>query len=170
MATCLLSACTNTLSYYQDKQPTLDLQQFLTGKITGIGVIKDWRGRITRQFEFFGDARWKKDIGTFTEEMRYVDGRTEHRLWTIKKINRHYYEATTADVIGVAKIFIEGNAMNWQYRMDVKVDNTTYRLRFDDWMYLVTGNTLLNENKFKKFGITVGSLVLFMHKNEGAGA
>lgn len=165
-ASCLISACTNHIDYYKSKEPKLDLQNFLKGKIAGVGLIKDWRGRVTRQFNFVGDATWHKNIGTFQEKMQYEDGQTDHRTWTIKRINNHYYEGTTADVIGIAKIFVEGNAMNWQYKMDVKVDGSTYRLTFDDWMYLMKNDTLINENKFKKLGITVGSLILFMHKAE----
>ena len=134
MSTFLFSGCSTDVSYYKDQKPSLNLQQYLQGKIVGSGIIKDWRGRVTKQFDFVAEAAWN--------------------------------EGTTQDVIGTAKIFVDGNAMNWQYKMDIKVDDSTYRIKFDDWMYLMNDNTLINHNTFKKFGITVGTLVLFMHKSE----
>jgi hypothetical protein len=166
MSTCLLSACSSEISYYKNQPPELNLQRYLQGKIVGSGIIKDWHGRVTQQFDFSADASWEKDICTFKEEMKYYNGKIDHRTWIIKKINDHYYEGSTAELIGIAKIFVEGNAMNWQYKMDVNVNGSTYRLSFDDWMYLMKNNTLINQNKFKKFGITVGSLVLFMQKSQ----
>jgi hypothetical protein len=162
----IFSGCSTDISYYKNDKPALNLQNYLQGKIIGSGIIKDWRGRVTKQFDFVAEASWNNSICTFKEEMRYYDGQVDHRTWTIKKINDNYYEGTTNDVIGVAKILVDGNAMNWQYRMDIKVDDSIYRIKFDDWMYLMNNNTLINHNTFKKFGITVGTLVLFMHKSE----
>lgn len=164
MLSALLSGCSNHVSIYKDFEPKLSLENFLSGHIVGTGLIEDWRGRVTRQFDFSGDATWQNGICTFKESMSYYDGKVDNRIWTITKINDHYYEGRTADVIGIAKIFVNGNAMNWQYKMDVKVDNSTYRLSFDDWMYLMNNDTLINQNSFKKFGLTVGSLVLVMNK------
>ncbi len=164
MLTGLLSACSNSVSMYKDFSPTLSLESFLNGRIVGTGLIEDWRGRVTRQFDFTGEAVWLNHECTFNETMSYYDGHVDHRTWIITKVNDHYYEGKARDVIGVAKIFISGNAMNWQYKMDIKVDNSVYRLSFDDWMYLMNNDTLINKNSFKKFGLTVGSLVLVMHK------
>ena len=170
MAIFLLAGCSTGINYYKDKGPALNLQTYLQGPIEGSGIIKDWRGRITKQFDFVADASWKGDVGTLDENMIYYDGQKDHRIWTIKKINDHLYEGTTPDVIGKAIIRVEGNAMNWQYTMDIKVDNSTYRINFDDWMYLMHNGVLINENKFKKFGMTVGSLTLFMKKKDSEGA
>jgi hypothetical protein len=164
MLSALLSACSNQVNIYKDFQPQLSLENFLNGHIVGTGFIEDWRGRVTRQFDFQGEASWNNGICTFEEQMNYYDGKSDHRTWVIKKINDHYYEGKTEEVIGIAKIFINGNAMNWQYKMDVKVDNSTYRLSFDDWMYLMNNDVLINKNSFKKFGLKVGSLTLVMNK------
>ena len=162
---CLLVGCSTGVSYYKDKGPKLNLEEYLQGSITGSGIIKDWRGRITRQFDFIAKASWKDNIGTLDENMIYYNGDKDHRIWTIKKINNNLYEGTTADVIGKAIIKVEGNAMNWTYQMNIKVDDSIYKINFNDWMYLMNDGVLINENTFKKFGITVGSLTLFMKKN-----
>ncbi|MDE5002927.1 DUF3833 family protein, partial [Francisella tularensis] len=64
------------------------------------------------------------------------------------------------------KIYVEGNAMNWQYQMDIPVGYNKYKINFDYWMYLMNDSVLINKNSFKKFGLNVGSLTLFMHKEK----
>jgi len=54
--------------------------------------------------------------------------------------------------------------MNWQYTMNIKVDNSTYAINFDDWMFLMDGGRIINRNYFTKFGLNVGELTLFMQK------
>lgn len=164
MAISLLSGCSSGIEYYKDENPKLDLQNYLDGRIDGSGIIEDWKGNVVKKFDFIADASWKDGVCTLDEHMIYYDDSKDHRIWTIKKINDHYYEGQTKDVIGIAKIHVQGNAMNWQYTMDVKVGNSTYRLNFDDWMFLMHNDVLINKNYFKKFGLTVGSLTLFMHK------
>lgn len=164
MAITLLSACSDDINQYQGKQPTLDLPTYLQGKIEGDGIIQNWRGHVVKSFHFSAEANWQDNICTLDEHMTYDDGSADHRIWHIEKIDDHHYQANTKDVIGKAMISVQGNAMQWRYQMDVKVKDSTYRLKFDDWMYLVNNDTLINKNRFKKFGITVGSLTLFMHK------
>ena len=54
--------------------------------------------------------------------------------------------------------------MNWQYTMNVKVDDSSYAIDFDDWMFLMDDGKLVNRNYFHKFGFNVGELTLFMQK------
>tara|TARA_B110000977_G_C10791835_1_gene382747 strand:- start:104 stop:637 length:534 start_codon:yes stop_codon:yes gene_type:complete len=159
-----LFSCSTDISSYKNTTPKLNLQEYLQGNISGSGIVQDFKGKVTKQFDFSGNANWDGDIGTFDEHMTYYDGQKDHRIWTIKKISDHYYEGSTADVIGIAKIYVEGNAMNWKYQMNVPVGDKTYKLSFDDWMYLTDDGGLINKNQFTKFGFNVGSLTLFMKK------
>ena len=163
MALCLFG-CSASIDDYKNQQPKLDLQKYLVGTIKGSGIIQNWKGKVTRNFSFSGDATWDGDVGTFDEHMVYDSGEKDHRIWTIKKVSDNYYIGTTNDVVGIAKIYVEGNAMNWQYQMDIPVDGKKYRITFDDWMYLTEDGGLMNKNTFKKFGLNVGSLTLFMQK------
>lgn len=160
-----ISSCsTNHIQQYANNTPKLDLQNFLNGKITGYGIVEDYKANINRRFNFSGVATWNGDIGHFDEKIVYSDGKTESRIWSIHKLTESTYEATTPDVIGKAEITVAGNAMNWKYTMNIKVDDSTYAINFDDWMYLMPDGQLINRNYFKKFGFTVGELTLFMQK------
>ena len=120
---------------------------------------------MTKSFDFSGDASWQGDNGQFHERMVYNDGKVDTRVWTFKKISENRYEGYTNEVIGIAVIDISGNAMNWKYKMNVKVRDKTYLISFDDWMFLLPEGKLINRNYFKKFGLTVGELTLLMQKS-----
>lgn len=162
----LLSGCMGNVEQYKSDSPKLDLQTYLQGKIKGYGVIENWKGNIVSRFDFYGDASWDGDEGTFDEKMVYYNGKKDHRVWTIKKVSEGHYIGHTEDLVGDADIQVSGNAMNWKYDMNVDVDGTTYKLSFNDWMFLMNDGVLVNINYFKKFGFTVGKLTLFMQKEE----
>ncbi|NWO06114.1 MAG: DUF3833 family protein [Alteromonadaceae bacterium] len=42
----------------------------------------------------------------------------------------------------------------------------TLDVRMDDWMYLITPNTLINQTTMSKWGIDVGEVVLVIQKHE----
>jgi len=47
----------------------------------------------------------------------------------------------------------------------VPVDDKSYRLKFDDWMWAMDdGNVVINRSYLKKFGITVAEITIFMQK------
>ncbi len=161
-----LFACSGMdINQYKNESPKLDLQTYLNGKIKGYGIVQDRNHNVTKRFDFSGNASWNGNIGTFNEKIVYNNGKVDKRIWKFTKINDGYYEATTPDVIGKAIIKVAGNAMNWKYTMNVKVDDsTTYKIDFDDWMFLMNDGKLVNRNYFHKYGLDVGELTLFMEK------
>ena len=55
---------------------------------------------------------------------------------------------------------VYGNALNWLYEMDLRVADGTWRVRFDDWMFLQPSGLLLNRAKVSKFGLEIGTVTL----------
>lgn len=163
-----LSACIGgpTLDHYKDSHPKFDLQEYFTGPVKAWGFVQDRKGHVTQRFDVTMDGTWEGDIGTLKEQFRYYDGETQERVWTIKKIADSRYEGTADDILDKANGIIEGSAMRWAYKMDLPVGDTTYRLTFDDWMFLMNDGVLINRSYLKKFGITVAELTLFMQKQE----
>ncbi|MEM7070715.1 MAG: DUF3833 domain-containing protein [Pseudomonadota bacterium] len=161
-----LSACsgTPTLDHYKTSQPPLDLKAYFTGPIKAWGLVQDRRRHVVRRFDVTMVGTWTNDIGTLEEHFDYYDGETQKRIWTIHKLSDNRYEGTADDIITQAKGAIEGNAMRWAYQMNLDVDNNTYRITFDDWMFLMNDDVLINRSYLKKFGITVAELTLFMQK------
>lgn len=163
-----LSACSGgpSLNYYKGSQPPLELKDYFTGPIKAWGLVQDRKGHVTRRFDVTMVGTWEGDTGTLEEHFDYYDGKNQKRTWTIKKIADKKYEGTAGDIIGKADGSVEGGAMRWAYQMDLDVGDNTYRITFDDWMFLMNDGVLINRSYLKKFGITVAELTLFMQKQD----
>ncbi len=163
----ILTACSGpTLNHYKGTEPPLDLKAYFNGPIKAWGVVQDRKGHVTRRFDISMVGTWDGDTGTLEEHFDYYDGKTQKRTWTIKKIADNSYEGSADDIIGMATGNLEGNAMRWAYVMDLDVGDKTYRITFDDWMFLMNDGVLINRSYLKKFGITVAELTIFMQKQD----
>lgn len=161
----MLSGCAGkNMDYYKDTTPRADIKTYFNGPIKAWGIVQDWRGRVVTRFDVEMVGTWEGDVGTLTEHFRYYDGKTQKRVWTIKKISDGVYEGTAPDIIGTATGSSSGSAVRWNYVMDLPVKDKTYRIRFDDWMWVMNDGVLINRSYLKKFGITVSELTLFMKK------
>lgn len=154
----------NTVNQYQGNDPQLDLQSYFTGPIKAWGFVQDYTGKVKRRFDVDMVGTWDGDVGTLKEKFEYYDGEVQERTWTITKISENNYEGSADDIIGKATGKTAGNAMRWAYEMNLEVGDKTYRITFDDWMFLMNDGVLINRSYLKKFGLTVGELTLFMQK------
>ena len=62
--------------------------------------------------------------------------------------------------------FVSGNAFNWKYAFKLQVGKNKVNVKFDDWMFLQEDGYLINIAKVKKFGITLGRVILFLKRNK----
>jgi hypothetical protein len=163
----MLSSCGGKqLDYYKGTTPKVDIKEYFNGPVKAWGIVQDWRGRVVSKFDIDMVGKWDGDTGTLTEKFTYYDGKKQERIWTIKKLADGTYQGTAADIIDKATGAVEGNAARWNYVMDLPVDDTTYRIRFDDWMWQMNDGVLINRSYLKKFGITVTELTIFMQKQK----
>lgn len=163
----MLSSCSgDALDYYADTTPKADIKEYFNGPIKAWGVVQDWRGRVIKRFEVDMVGKWEGDTGTLTEHFTYYDGKKQERVWTIRKLSDGSYEGTASDIIGKATGKLSGSAVRWNYVMDLPVDDTTYRIRFDDWMWVMRDGVLINRSYLKKLGFTVSELTIFMQKQK----
>jgi hypothetical protein len=58
--------------------------------------------------------------------------------------------------------------LHWRYRLNLPVDDSTYEMSMDDWMYLMDEDTLINRTSMSKFGVEVGQVTIFFRR-QGAG-
>jgi hypothetical protein len=114
-------------------------------------------------------SNWKNidglNTGTLDESFQYSDGTTQKRIWTIKEIAPNQYEGTAADVVGKAIGLSSGNALNWRYTLSLPVDGKNIEVQFNDWMYLVNNQVMLNRAQMSKFGIYLGEVTLSFTKD-----
>jgi hypothetical protein len=166
LMTFLNGCATPSMEAYKDTKPVLDLKTYFTGPIKAWGVIQNRSGEVTRRFDVTMNGSWEGDVGTLEEHFQYYDGETQKRVWTITKTGENRYEGSAGDILDKANGHSNGSAMRWAYQMDLPVGDTTYRITFDDWMFLMNDGVLINRSYLKKFGLTVAELTLFMQKQE----
>lgn len=165
MGIALLSGCAGpSIKSYEGAKPELVLEDYFSGPIKAWGLVQDRKGEVIRRFDV--DLVGRKDGNEIVleEDFEYYDGKTERRVWRIRKMPDGSYEGRADDVASVAKGQSAGNALRLSYQMDVSVDGNTYRLNFDDWMFLMNDGVLINRSYLKKFGFTVAELTLVMQK------
>ena len=163
----LINACSNMkLEDYKDKKPILNLEVYFNGKTIARGIFEDRFGNIKKSFKVFIDGSWDGKYLILKEDFIYDDGTKDYREWKLTKDqnNPNHYSGYADGVIGTASGSVSGNAFNWKYGFKLKVGNSTLNVKFDDWMFLQEDGYLINIAKVKKFGITLGRVILFFEK------
>lgn len=165
MMVLMLAGCAGVdISDFRDQRPVLDLKRYFDGRIDAWGMFQDRSGRVLRRFSVVIDARWEGDTGTLDEAFTYADGTTQRRVWTVTKLGDGRYRGTADDVVGEAVGEAAGNALRWRYVMALPVDGEIYHVDFDDWMFLMDEQVMLNRSVMSKFGIRLGEVTLSFRK------
>lgn len=165
LGSALLAGCAGTkVQQYRDERPVLDLSTYFDGKLDAWGVVRNRSGKVVKRFKVEMTGAWRGNNGTLDEKFTYPDGTMNHRVWNITRLDANHYRGTAADVVGEALGEAWGNALRWQYVLAVPVDGRTYDIRFDDWMYLMDDEVMLNRAAMSKFGFRVGEIILSFRK------
>ena len=168
VATLLFSGCaTQNIQTYKEAKPTLDMHEFFSGQIDGYGMFQGRSGEVKRRFVVDIDATHEgDDVIVLDEKFTWADGTKSQRIWRLTQQDNGQWTGTADDVIGTAKGEVAGNAFHWQYVLDLPVDDKTYQVNFDDWMYLISDDVMLNRAVMSKFGVELGSVTLSMQRNK----
>lgn len=167
----LLSACAGRPSL--DDAPLSDrefeLQEFFDGDLVAHGQFQDVFGTVRRRFEVDIDGTWDGETLRLVEDFTYEDGATERRVWTLRQTGPETWEGTADGVQGVARGQERGDAFNWRYTIDLPIpaaDGTTDTLRasFDDWMWQLTDDRLLNRAYMSRAGVFIGEVIITFEK------
>ncbi len=165
-----LAGCTATdLERHAGNTPALSLTQFFDGRLSAHGVVKDWRGRVIRTFNADILAYWTDGVGTLEEDFLFDDGEAQRRVWTltpdgVDASGYPRYRGRAGDVVGTGRATQAGNALFMDYVLRIAYGESTLDLRIDDRMYRVSDQVVINESTMKKFGLTVGRIVLVIER------
>lgn len=160
-----LTGCTTMKpADFAQGQPPLVLEDYFAGRTKAYGLFEDRFGTVRRQFTVDIAGTWDGRTLVLDEFFRYDDGETERRTWTIDKLADGRYAGRAGDVVGTAQGKSAGNALNWRYVMDLKVGDGTWRVAFDDWMFLQADHVMINRARVNKWGIELGQVTLFFVK------
>jgi len=153
---------------YAEQQPALDLQRFFSQPVKAWGMFQKRSGEVAKRFEVNIVSRREGDNLILDERFLYSDGTRQRRVWTLTPEGQGRWSGRAADVVGVAEGQVAGNTLHWRYRLNLPVDDSTYEMSMDDWMYLMDEDTLINRTSMSKFGVEVGQVTLFFRR-QGAG-
>lgn len=163
----ILSGCAlaeQNLEFYADTGPELKIEEYFVGPIKAWGIVQDYKGQVTRRFDVDMVGRMDGDTIILDEDFTYYDGELDKRIWRIRKMADGRYQGQADDILGVAEGKAVGSALRFKYEMDLPVGDETYHVQFDDWMYLMNDDVLINRSYIKKFGVTVAELTIVFQK------
>ena len=155
---------TTTVGTYANDSPEFNPFEYFKGKTAAWGIVQDHRGRVIRRFSVEISGSSTDDTLVLDEVFNYADGAKDNRRWEIVRNSDGTLTGTAGDILGPASGTISGNAMRWQYEMDLPVGDKTYRVKFDDWLWMLDKDILVNRSYIKKFGVNVAEVTLFFQK------
>ena len=163
------------VEHLTDRNPALNLEDFLEGETVAYGIFEDRFGNLKRQFRVHIKGTVAGDTLTLDEDFLYDDGEKANRVWTITNEGQDddgltRYSGQAADINGKANGTVAGNALNWSYDIDLQTDDGSFTVRFDDWIYQQDEHIALNRAYVSKFGINVGSVTLVFLRGKAAEA
>jgi len=153
---------------YADQKPALDLAHFFSQPVKAWGMFQKRSGEVAKRFEVDIVSRREGNNLILDERFLYSDGTRQRRVWTLTPEDQGRWSGRADDVVGVAEGQVAGNTLHWRYRLNLPVDDSTYEMSMDDWMYLMDEDTLINRTSMSKFGVEVGQVTLFFRR-QGAG-
>jgi hypothetical protein len=142
----------------------LRLEEFFEGRTVARGQFQDRFGTVRRRFDVEIEGTWDGRVLTLVEDFVYEDGSTEQRVWTLEKTGDRTWRGTAPGVIGIATGEERGDTFNWAYTIDLPVPDGTMRVTFDDWMWLLSEDRLLNRAYMSRFGVRIGEVIIFFER------
>ena len=142
----------------------LNLEEFFDGEINAYGQFQDILGNVTRRFEVDIQAEMVGKTLTLVEDFSYSDGTIEQRVWTLEKIGDDDWVGTADGVIGGARGKESGDMFYWNYTIDLPISDGQMRVTFDDYMWLLSDDRMLNKAYMSKFGVPLGEVTIIFEK------
>ena len=162
IALCVTSACVGKPALDDEKLSSreFNLEEFFDGTVVAQGQFQDVFGTVRRRFDVTIEGTWDGSTLRLVEDFVYEDASTEQRIWTLQKTGAQTWQGTAPGVIGVANGEERGDTFNWRYTIDLPVPDGTLRVTFDDWMWLLSEDRVLNRAYMKKYGVDIGEVII----------
>ncbi len=158
LLTLFLVSCAEKMNVadFKNVEPQFVLEDYFNGQVKAWGLFHDRFGNLKRSFKVDIEGTISNNELILDEKFLYNDGEEDQRIWTIKILGNNQYSGIADDVVGEAFGNSSGNALNWKYKLNLKVKDTFVLVDFDDWMFLRENNILMNRAVIKKWGIELG--------------
>jgi hypothetical protein len=152
------------VTHYAAERPQLDLVRYFSGTTDAWGMFQKRNGEVVKRFHVVIEGREEAGALVLDEHFEYSDGTKQRRVWTLRPQENGHWQGTASDVIGTASGMVSGNSLHWSYTLRLPVDSRTYDVAFDDWMFLVDDETMVNRAQMSKFGFRLGDVTLLFRR------
>jgi hypothetical protein len=159
-----LSSCSVELIDYKKNDKPFELKDYFNGNLVAWGIVQDYSNEVKRRFCVELDGTWDGDTGVLAESFYFTDGEVSYRNWQLSKQTDGSYKGTADDVVGIAIGEHQGFAFQFKYTLSLKVDDETYQVSMDDWMYQIDEYRVMNKTSMSKLGVEVARITLFFDK------
>ncbi|NNM51787.1 MAG: DUF3833 family protein [Pseudomonadales bacterium] len=164
----VLMACSGQqVRQYADQKPAFDAVKYFQGNVEGNGIFQDRHGKVLRRFKVQTQGVQQGDSLVLHEVFDNLDGTHPTRTWLLRSVHPGELTGYAADVVGVATGQMAGNALHWNYVLDLPVHGHTLPVRMDDWMYAIDAEHVLNVTRMSFWGWTLGHVTLAFSKHMG---
>jgi len=160
----IFGCSSQSLDDYANSSPAFDVESYFKGQLQAHGIVLDRGGKVTRRFTVEMLGTWKGRQGKLQEWFVFDDGEKTTRTWQITKLREGYYIGTAGDVVGRAIGESGGFALHWDYQLVLPFDGKEVQVTFDDWLYQVDTNVVINRSYITKWGFRVGEVILVITK------
>jgi len=164
LSSSFLASCSVNVDQYEDSDNNFDLQSYFDGKLIAWGVIQNLNDKVTRKFCVELDGQWENKKGLLAEKFYFDDGEISYRNWHLTETTPNHFTGTAEDVVGTAIGQQQGMAFNLQYTLKLPVDDTTYEVAMDDWMYQIDEYRIVNKTSISKLSVNVANVTIFFDK------
>ena len=162
--TLILASCSVDLADYPDEKKPFDIKSYFSGDIVAWGMVQDYTNKVNRRFCVEIKGTWQGNKGTLAEKFYFNDGEISYRNWQLTKKDNGSYLGLAEDVVGTAIGRHQGFAFQFNYDLLLKIEDDTYQVSMDDWMYQIDDYRVMNKTTISKFGIDVAEVTLFFDK------
>lgn len=149
---------------FAGRTPELRLEEYFVGRIKGSGLFEDRFGTVRRTFTFGMTGRMDGNTLILEEDFLYNDGERQQRVWRLTRTGEGAWEGRADDVVGVGVGRGAGNAFQLAYTLKLPVGGSVWEVRFDDWLFQLDEETVLNRANVYRWGIWVGQVITTMRK------
>jgi hypothetical protein len=165
----LITGCAGGLKpeSFAGAEPRFDPDKFFEGPTRSWGVIESRSGQPKSRFRTEMMGRRDGNDLVITQDFTFEDGHRQQRVWHVRRIDDHHYDATANDGVGVSHGLAYGNTFRWEYTIG-RPGNPLTHLRFKLWMYLqADGESMINRVTITKFGVVVAETTEHFHRGSG---
>lgn len=157
-------SCSTAIDEYKDEASPFDIKEYFTGPIVAWGIVENHSNKVNRRFCVEIEGSWQGSKGVLAEKFYFDDGEISYRNWQLTKQDDGSYHGTAEDVEGIAVGVHKGFAFQFTYNLLLTIDDETYNVSMDDWMYQLDDFRVMNKTSIHKFGVKVAEVTLFFDK------